>query len=243
MHLDLLGIRVDNLSGDEIEERAMDFLKSDNLNQIATINPEFILEAQKDKDFKEALNRADLNIADGIGIKFAFWRFGKNLKKRIAGVDLMWNLLRIANKKKLSVFLVANENGISSWQDTAEAIRKSYPDVKVRGINMGHYAFFFGSEIKNIIKDAKDCEILFCNFGAPYQDKFIAELKKHKSNIRIAIGVGGSFDFISGKIIRAPRWMRRIGLEWLWRLIIQPKRINRIFKAVIIFPIKIILNR
>jgi N-acetylglucosaminyldiphosphoundecaprenol N-acetyl-beta-D-mannosaminyltransferase len=82
-------------------------------------------------------------------------------------------------------------------------------------------------------------EILFCNFGAPHQEKFLNSLKSAK--IRLAMGVGGSFDYVTGKLQRAPRAMRIFGLEWLWRLILQPKRWRRIWNAVIVFPIKIIL--
>ena len=243
MRLNLLGVKIDNFSGDEIEEKIKGFLKNERLNQIVTVNPEFIIEAQKDKDFKNAINKADLNVVDGVGIKFAFWRFGKSLKKRVAGVDLMWNILRIAEEEGSSVFLVANEDGISSWQDTAEAIKKSYPKLKISGINTGRSFCYFDSDIRDNIYKIKNYEILFCNFGAPDQDKFIASLKKRNKNIRLAMGAGGSFDFISGKIIRAPKWIRRVGLEWLWRLMMQPKRFKRIFKAIIIFPIKIVLNK
>ena len=87
----------------------------------------------------------------------------------------------------------------------------------------------------------KNYELFLCNFGAPYQEKFINSLKN--DILWVAMGVGGSFDYVTGKTKRAPKIMRIFGLEWLWRLILQPKRIKRIINAVIIFPIKVILNK
>jgi len=229
----LLGVRIDNLSRTEILEKIESFLSEDSFHQIATINPEFILTAQKDKEFKNTLNGCALNVADGIGIKFAFWRLNGKLKYRLAGVDLMHKILRIANEKKLSVFLAVNKNGLSSYKETHDALSKEYPDVIFFGDNIDPLNFSLYN-----IQNTK-YEILFCNFGAPHQEKFLNSLKSAK--IRLAMGVGGSFDYVTGKLQRAPRAMRIFGLEWLWRLILQPKRWRRIWNAVIVFPIKIIL--
>ena len=99
--MNILGVRIDNLSYSEVLGKIELFLGDGKFHQIATINPEFILEAQKNEEFKNILNGCDLNIADGIGIKFAFWRFGKLLKTRIAGADLMDKILEMADEKKL----------------------------------------------------------------------------------------------------------------------------------------------
>ncbi len=235
----LLGIKIDNLPKQEVIYKIEQFLSENIFRQIATVNPEFILKAEKDKSFKKILNNCDLNIADGIGVRFAFWRFGKNLKCRFSGIDLMRQILQIADKKKLKVFLVANKNGLSTWQETADAINKKYPKLLIEGINT---TFQNLQNSRCQILDA-NCQLIFCNFGAPYQEKFIAKLKKENTDIKLAMGVGGSFDFISGKIKRAPKWLRFLGLEWLWRLFQQQHRLKRIFKAVIIFPIKVILNK
>jgi N-acetylglucosaminyldiphosphoundecaprenol N-acetyl-beta-D-mannosaminyltransferase len=155
----------------------------------------------------------------------------------------MWNILRIAEEEQLPVFLLANESGLSSWQETAAVIKKKFPKLRVGGANMGEAICYFDSKKKRNICNMKTYQILFSNFGAPEQDKFIASLKDYDNDLKLAMGVGGSFDFISGKITRAPKWARRIGLEWLWRLMMQPKRIGRIIKSVVIFPIRILINR
>ncbi len=235
MKLNLLEVKIDNLSKQEILQKISCFLQDNKMRHIVTTNPEIILQAQKDEMLKNTINNSDLSVADGIGVKFALWRFGKNLKCRFAGIDLMWEILRMANEKKLSVFLVANKKGLSGWQETAETIKKEYPKLRIRGVN-----------IKKRVKDYQlqiaNSDVLFCNFGAPWQEKFIANLKKRNVGVKLAVGVGGSFDFISGKIKRAPKWMRFLGLEWLWRLFQQPHRLKRIFKAVVIFPIRILVS-
>jgi len=232
----ILGVRVDNISRKEILEKIESFLSEDRFHQIATVNPEFILAAQKDKKFKNILNTTDLNIADGVGIWYAFIRFGGWLKTRIAGVDLTQEILRIADKKKLSVFLAITKNGFSSYKEVHGVLSKNYPNIKFSGESLDPLNFFSYN-----IRNTK-YEILFCNFGAPYQERFIQSVKN--DTIRLAIGIGGSFDFITGKIKRAPKIMRIFGLEWLWRLILEPKyRFRRIINAVIIFPIKVLFSR
>lgn len=252
--MNILGVKIDNLSRKEILEKIEGFLREDKFHQIATINPEFILHAQKDKKFKNILNSCDLNIADGIGIKFAFWRLGlQKLKTKIAGVDLMKEILRIANNRGLGVYLITNKDGLSNWKETRGAILRTYSSLKINGSNLNCHSEpaeeSNPDEIRSLdfarddMNKIGNYNILFCNFGAPYQEKFLYSLKNLKdAKIRLAMGVGGSFDFLTGKLRRAPLWMRKIGLEWLFRLIQQPRRFRRIFNAVIIFPIRIIFG-
>lgn len=237
----ILGVKIDNLSQKEILEKIESFLVDGSWHQIATINPEFILRAQKEEEFRNILNRCDLNVADGIGIRFAFWRFGKFLQCRMAGADLMLEILRLADEKKLGVFLVASDRGLSSCEETCAAILKKFPNLKIGGINLDK------NTTKYQLPDTK-YHILFCNFGAPEQEKFLRRLAdslKNAKNAKIclAMGVGGSFDYLTGKVRRAPVLMRKIGLEWLWRLILEPRyRFKRILSAVLIFPLKVIFK-
>ena len=233
--MEILGVRVDNLGRKEILEKVEVFLSESKFHQIATVNPEFILQAQKDAEFKNILNSCALNVADGMGIWFAFLRFGKFLKCRMTGIDLMMEILKLAEQKNLKVFLAAGSGGLSTWEEAAKAINKTFPSLTVSGANLDKTTT--GSSF-NTTDSGINCDILFCNFGAPFQEKFLNSLKSDK--IRLAMGVGGSFDYITGKIKRAPKFLRNVGFEWLWRLIQQPKRWKRIWNAVIVFPIKII---
>ena len=238
----LLGVKIDNLTKKEILEKVSAFLSEPKFHQIATVNPEFVLEAQKNEEFKIILNGCDLNLADGIGIRFAFWRQGKKIKHRMAGIDLMEELLRIAEERRLHIFLAANKAGLSSWEETRSAILRKYPNLEIIGANLDKNdipAKLFSSSEK--IENGKRDYILFVNFGIPYQEIFINKAKC--ANIRVAMGVGGSFDYLTGKVKRAPVFARRIGLEWLFRLFWQPKRWKRIWNAVVVFPVKIIFRK
>lgn len=234
--MDILGVRIDNFSKKEALEKISGFLNDGTIHQIVTINPEFVLRAQRDEEFRNILNDCDLNIADGTGIWFAFLRFGKYLKSRIAGVDLMEEILKIASVNNYKIFLAASDRGLSSWEETKDAILKKYPDLLIDGMNLN-------KNTVNCEPRTVNYDIVFCNFGAPYQEKFLYSLKSQKNgSIKITMGVGGSFDFLTGKLKRAPVFVRSLGLEWLFRLIQQPKRLKRIWNAVIIFPIKVIIN-
>ncbi len=242
----LLSVRIDNLTKKEILEKIEFFLSEDAFHQLATVNPEFILTAQRDEKFKNLLNECSLNVADGIGLRYACLRFGKILKARFAGVDLLAEILKIADEKRLSVFLAINKNGLSSYDEIKNVLEKKYPSLKIGGsdIELNHQSAVISNQ--NRENDDRlliaDYDILFCNFGAPAQENFIYSQKDAK--IRLAMGAGGSFDFLTGKITRAPIWMRKVGLEWLWRFIQQPAgRAKRIFNAIIIFPIKILFSK
>lgn len=242
--MDILNVRVDNLEKKEIIAKIESFLYEDKFHQIATVNPEFILQAQNDAGFRDTLNEADLNVADGVGIRFAFWRFGEKLKARIAGADLMNEILKMANEKKLGVFLVANKKGLSAWKEARAAILKKYPNLKINGADL-ETRFPSGKRVSKL----SDRDVVFCNFGVPEQEKFLHSLKRlENGRIKLAMGVGGSFDFMTGKIKRAPKFMKNLGLEWFWRFFQQSWdrklwRLKRIWKAVVIFPIKVIFQK
>ncbi|MFA5961684.1 MAG: WecB/TagA/CpsF family glycosyltransferase [Parcubacteria group bacterium] len=233
----ILGVRVDNLSRKEILEKIESFLDEGKFHQIATVNPEFILEAQNNLCFRTVLGNCALNIADGFGIRCAFWRHGWHLKSRVSGADLTLEILKLANQKKLAVHLVINKDGLNTFTEVRKAILKTYPNLKISGNDLD----------KNTVSCSliADRCVLFCNFGAPDQEVFLNSQKDAK--IRLAMGVGGSFDFLTGKVRRAPVFLRTVGLEWLWRLF-QPqpwehkkKRLKRIWGAVVVFPIKILI--
>lgn len=228
----ILGVRVDNLNRREIKQKVESFLLEDRFHQIATVGPEFVLLAQKDEKFRNILNECDLNVADGVGIWFAYLRYFSFLKARMTGVDLMMKILKMAEKRGMGVFLAARKDGLSSWEETREAILKKSLRLEISGENLNT------SETTNY-KLRTTNQIVFCNFGAPYQEYFINSLKNDR--IRLAMGVGGSFDFLTGKIRRAPKIMRLFGFEWLWRLFQQPNRWKRIWNAVVVFPIKVII--
>jgi N-acetylglucosaminyldiphosphoundecaprenol N-acetyl-beta-D-mannosaminyltransferase len=232
----IFGVRVDNLSPEEVVARVEDILEEARFHQIATVNPEFLLLARKDQVFRDILNSCDLNVVDGTGIRFAFWRAGERLRGRFPGADLMHEILLRAEHKNLHVFCALKEGGLSRWEEVQTALQKRYPSVRISGADINVRL----SDYSKILPLTKKAHIVLCNFGAPQQEMFLSELRKGARSIRLAMGVGGSFDYLTGKVKRAPKWMRVSGLEWLWRFLQQPKRWKRIFNAVVVFPLMIL---
>lgn len=235
--INILGVNISTLKKKEILEKIEEFFYDGRQRQIVTPNPEFLLEARKDEEFFYILNSADLAVPDGIGLKFAAWLMGKNLF-RTAGADLVKDILEIARKENKKVAILNWDKGLSGADDIKKAISKNYSSLKFivdnisrEGINsVETLRLKVGASLQEFNPD-----ILFCALGAPWQEKLIFHNLKKWTSVKIAMGVGGSFDYLTGKAARAPLIMRLLGLEWLWRLIRQPKRWKRIYNAVIVF--------
>lgn len=231
----ILGVRIDNLSRTEINGWIKNVLvNSPEQKFVVTLNPEIILKGHRDKDYKNILNSADFNLCDGFGIKIVSRIKGRRIKSRYTGVDLIDYSFKKAKEKNLKVLIIFSKNSLSSPEEVREAIRKKYNLEANGGYLEGN---FFESE------ETKNAEIVFVNFGAPDQENFIFENKKYFPNAKILAGIGGAFDFMTGKIKRAPKWMRKAGLEWLWRLWQEPQRLKRIKNAVIVFPWIFLTNK
>ena len=235
----ILGVKVDKIDSQKVLDKINDFLLSDKQNYIVTLNSEILLEAQKDEEYFHILNNANLSILDGSGPKFASLITGNNIK-RIPGADLTEKILQIAESKKFKVAVLNWSRGLSKKEKIKKALINKYPDLKfiIENIERDFTNF---TETKSFIHLQRfESDILFVALGAPDQEKFIYHNLSKIPSVKLALGVGGSFDFISGKIKRAPLIFQKLGIEWLWRLIIQPKRWKRIYNAVIIFPYKFI---
>jgi len=238
----LLGIPIDDFSCEEVISHVRVFLNEPKFHRITTVNPEFLLLAEKNEQFRKTLFDADLRVIDGFGIVLGGWMRGKHIR-RFPGTDLIEEILKIANKNKLSVFLAVNKNGLSSYKEIYLAILRQYPNLKINGLDIDSYQVSdIGYRVlENVIHNTK-YEILLCNFGAPTQEVFLANLKNSNIAPRLAMGVGGAFDYLTNKQKRAPKWLRFIGLEWLWRLIHQPKRFKRIWNSTGFFLFKVFLK-
>ena len=234
-NIKIFGVRIDNFSVAEIKEIVFSILeKNPGQKFVTTLNPEILLKARQDEKYKKILNSAELNVCDGFGVKLASRLKGCPVKSRLAGADLADFILRTGNEKKLSILIIAARNSLSTPPEIERAIARKYPDLSVKA------RYFPGSQIFPENAIITSAEIVFVNFGAPDQERFIFENKKKFPNAKLLIGVGGTFDFLTGKIRRAPEWLRRLGLEWLWRLIQEPRRLRRILNATIIFPLAVL---
>ena len=233
----ILGIKIDNIDKKVAKEKIANCFNNDHPSFITTPNPEIILEAQKNEEFFYILNKADISLADGFGLKIAAKLMGKKIE-RYTGADLSTDLLDLAQKENKKVLILNWTNSLSTKDDIKNAIKLNYPNLKflILDSDRKNTENLDWEKINNF-----QAEVLLLNLGAYYQERFIY-LNKHKfKNLKIAVGIGGALDFLSGKIKRAPKTIRTLGIEWLWRLYQEPrKRCKRIFQAVFVFTFKII---
>lgn len=199
---------------------------------VATPNPEMLLAAGKNHEFKKILQQTNLNIPDGTGIIWASKRHGTPLPERVTGTDLMQALCHKVTPDT-RIFLLGAAKGVAEKAAQKLQINKK---LNIVGTFSGSALPHDDLNLQKLINDARP-DLLFVAFGAPKQELWIARNLPHLPTVKVVMGVGGAFDFISGVRNRAPAWMRRIGLEWLYRLLKQPKRIVRIFNATVRFPI------
>lgn len=216
----ILGVGFSDINEHEVLEFIVTGLpKQSEKYYIVTPNPELLVIASKDNNYQKVLNGAKLALIDGIGVMIAGRILGKPLKERIHGVDLVKNLCKEVSKQPITVgFLGAGPN---IAELTAECLKRKYPGLKVGLISQE-----WSEDLKN-----QKVDILFVAFGSPKQEIWIFE-NLQKLPAKVVVGVGGAFDFISGKVRRAPLLMRNLGLEWLFRLIIQPWRIKRQLRLI-----------
>lgn len=253
--VELFDIEIFAQSKKRFLEYAKFWLNYDHNIQIATVNGEFMMRAIEDENFKKILKES-INTPDGISIRAAgyflnlncpnipifkqFWRFlqgiwtgiliifnQKHLNKipeSITGVDLFWDLLEIISKEKKSVYFVGASKEVLT--ELISRVNDKFPQLKICGYS---YKKWDDPALPHEIAVSRP-DLLLVAFGSPKQEIFLAKNKK-LIGYRVGIGLGGTFDFITGKQKRAPKFVQKIGLEWLWRMILEPKRSGRIKKA------------
>ncbi len=195
------------------------------LHQIVTLNPEIVMSAQHDCEFASILRSADLSVADGTGVVWAARRRGYKLA-RVTGVDLLERTAELAAEHKYQLFLLGAAPGVAAA--AARALGERHPGLLPVGTFSGSPDREAQTGILAHLTQSRP-DILFVAFGSPAQERWIAGLRKElgSAGVSVAVGVGGAFDTISGRIPRAPSWMRQVGLEWLYRLLRQPWRWRR----------------
>lgn len=233
----ILGVNISKLEKKDLMEKLENCLKSNKQYFLVTPNPEIILKAHQDEELFYILNQADISLADGFGLQLAA-RLSQQKFPRITGADLSLDLLYLAEKNNQKVVIINKLKGKSSNGIIKASLKKNWPNLNFLVLDQ-LADLKINKELEKKLKEFSP-NILFCLFGSPWQEKFIYHNIKKIESLKIAIGVGGAFDFITKKSKRAPKFLRRAGFEWLWRLILQPKRFLRIFRATIIFTIKTI---
>ena len=235
----ILGIGISDLTKKQVLEEIKKGLKvRGGFFQIFTVNPEILVLAQKNESFKKLINKAQIATADGVGVLLAGKILGQPFKERVTGVELMKSMVKMADNFGLSVGLIGGRGDLAV--KTAECLKKKHQNLKIFGLegfkDVKKQTLAEKSLIISIIRDRKP-QMLFVAFGAPCQE-FLIEWLRHatrnkqqatsnKQHAIIAMGVGGSFAEISGQVKRVPKWLDKLGLKWLWRLLCQPWRWRR----------------
>lgn len=242
--VNILGVDIENTSMEDARAKVEGFLKGRKLSTIYTPNTEIVMEAKKDSALKDILNGGSLVVPDGIGLIYASRIKKKPLKERVAGFDLSIEILDIADKNGYSIYLLGGEEGVA--KKAGEEIAKRYPGAKIAG---HHNGYFKGAHIgkpdhreeTSVIEDINNsgADILFVGFGAPRQEFWI-EANKKKLSVKLIIGNGGTMDVLAGKAKRAPEIYQKLGLEWFYRLLKDPRRLKRqlslpLFMVTVIF--------
>lgn len=223
MKSNILGVKIDRVTMKEAVERIAEMIRQPKPHLVVTANSEMVMIANRDPLLYEIIERADLVVPDSIGVIWASRILKQPLSERVPGIELMQALLAESAARGWCVFLLGADPGIA--EQAARVIAAQYKGINIVGT---HHGFFTQAELQSVLDKIKASrpDILFIALGVPKQEKFAAA---HLANlgVPVALGVGGSFQVLAGKVKRAPYWMRRMGLEWLYRIVRQPARIGR----------------
>jgi N-acetylglucosaminyldiphosphoundecaprenol N-acetyl-beta-D-mannosaminyltransferase len=219
----VLGVRVDDLDTVGTLDRIEELLAAGGHHLVATVNPEFVMLARRDPEFHRLLESAALCLADGWGVTWAARRQGRPLPTRVTGVDLIPALAERAARKGWRLFLLGAAPGVA--EVVARLLTAEHPALVIAGCHAGLAGPEGDEESLRLIAAARP-DIVLVAYGAPRQEVWIAR-NLARLEAGVGIGVGGAFDYLSGRVPRAPAWMRRAGLEWLYRLLRQPWRARR----------------
>lgn len=231
--LTILGVRVDDVTEDEAVARCERFI-AEGGRIVATPNPEIVMAAREDRTLRHALARADLAIPDGGGLLLAARLWGRPLREQVRGSDLTNRLLELAVGRGWRVFLLGGAPGVANT--AAVRIKERWPGVRIVGTYAGRADAEHDAATRGAVAAAGRVDVLLVAYGASRQEGWMVR-NLPGLDVGVALGVGGTLDFLAGRVPRAPRWVRRARLEWLFRLIRQPWRWRRQLRAARYFPL------
>ena len=228
MKKEILGIAFDDLTREEAAQAGARLLEEDRFHYVVTPNPEFILAAEKDEEFRDVLNRADLVLPDGIGVVYSAKIQGTPLKGRVPGVEFAADMLDCLNQRGGRLYLLGAKPGVA--EEAGRRIVEQRPNITLCGTQDG----YFKDEEAILLKvAAARPDLLFVCLGAPKQEKWMARWGRH-TGARLAIGLGGVLDVFAGAVERAPESWQKLGLEWAYRLKKEPWRAGRMAKLPLV---------
>ncbi len=222
--VEILGVPVASLTMGEAVEQAERWMDERHGALIATANAEMIMNATRDEELLEILRSADLVVPDGAGTVWAAHHLGHEMPERVAGYDLTQALLKRAPENNRRVFFFGSAPGVA--EKAKKKAETMYPGIQVVGVRNG---YFSEDEVPAIIREIREAQpdLLLAALGVPKQEKWLKKYKE-KLGVPVSIGVGGTLDVMAGTAKRAPVWMQKAKLEWLFRGIFQPKRAGRL---------------
>ena len=222
--LEILGVGIDKVTSQQALDNIADFIASGQPHQIVTANAEIIYQASKNEKMRNIINNAQMVTADGSGVVWASRQLGEPLEQRVTGIDLVNSICERSAQDKWKIYILGSAPGVAAT--AAMNIRDKFPGCNIVGT---HHGYFNAKEEKQILAELEQLkpDVLFVALGAPKQEYWIAD-HIQQLNIPVAMGIGGSMDVLSGNVKRAPKWMQKMSLEWLYRLLIQPTRFKRV---------------
>ncbi len=226
----LFSVRLDALRREAAEARIAHALTDPPAAPLAvfTINPEMLYRSTREPEVRRLLGGGDLNVADGVGTVWAARRLGSPLPERIPGIELGEAALRCAAKLGVGVFLLGGREQPSVAQSAAAALTGRMPGLDIRGTHHGYFdPDGEGNDAVVRAINASGAGLLIVCLGSPRQERWIIQNRHRLPGIRVAMALGGSIDVWAGCVRRAPRQVRRAGLEWLWRIVTEPSRLRR----------------
>jgi len=224
MRIDVLGVGFDNLTMAEAVDRGMELLGQEGAHYVVTPNPEIVEVCRENPEAMEAVNGADLVLADGIGVIKGAAMLGTPLKERTPGIEFAAHLMERMAQEGLSLFLLGAKPGVA--EQAAEKLAAQYAGLRIAGTHDGYFKDD-GPVVEAIRASGADC--VFVCLGAPKQE-FWMRKNGAATGAKLLCGLGGSLDVFAGTVERAPKFFREHGLEWFYRLCKEPKRIGRMMK-------------
>lgn len=226
----VLGLGFHGITQEQAQEQAGIWLGQEGFRLVVTPNPEFILQAQKDPPFSQVLAGADLVLPDGIGVVYAARILGRPLPGRVPGIEFATGLLSQLQERGGRLFLLGAKEGVA--ETAGERLAADHPGLVICGCHHGYFTQEDHPEVLKKIQEARP-DVLFVCLGAPRQELFLAELGP-ETGAKLGVGLGGALDVFAGKVERAPEAWRACNLEWLYRLVKEPKRAGRMAKLPLV---------
>jgi N-acetylglucosaminyldiphosphoundecaprenol N-acetyl-beta-D-mannosaminyltransferase len=240
----ILGVKIDSIDILSLHDQMINLIKNKQKSIISNVNIQGINIAYENKWYRDFLNESDIVFCDGYGIKVAANILGHDIPERITYADWTWSLAEMCDHNHFSLYFLGGKEGIA-WQ-AEQKLKQRFPNLLIAGSYHGFFNKTTGHpENEAVIQsiNAVKPDILLVGFGMPIQEKWIME-NFERLDVKVFLPVGAAFDYVSGNVRRAPRWMTDHGLEWLGRLIIEPRRLwKRYIIGIPVFFYRILLQK